>query len=164
MAIRIGGAGWSAAAIVVALGGCQPRMPVAPAPLPEPVVFAPPEEAGAGVERARRAFEEGVLLGRQSRWSEAADRYRLAAEADPAEARYPMALSDALVAQGLHSAAADALSAALRIEEAAPRPSHRVLYVDYERLVRLLTRADRLDEARAARERQEYHRRMRDAL
>jgi hypothetical protein len=35
--------------------------------------------------------------------------------------------------------------------------------VDYERLIRLLTRLNRLDEARTARARQEHHRRLRDA-
>jgi tetratricopeptide (TPR) repeat protein len=158
--------GWGVAIpVAAALAGCQPRVPLAPAPLPEPVVIgsAPEEGLIAGMERARRLFDEGVLLGRQSRWGEAAERYRLAAAADPADARYPLALADALVAQGRDSEGADALAAAIRIEEGAQRPNHRVLYIDYDRLVRLLTRANRLDEARSARDRQEYHRRMRDA-
>lgn len=157
--------GWLVAVGAVS-GACQPRAPLAPAPLPEPVVIeaaAPEEDLVMGMERARRLFEEGVLLGRQSRWSEAAERYRLAASADPADARYPLALADALVAQGRDGDAADALAAAIRIDEGAPRPNHRVLYIDYERLVRLLTRANRHEDARAARDRQEHHRRMRDA-
>lgn len=151
--------------LALALAGCQPRMPLAPAPLPEPAVFGPgPAEGPAGaLERARRAFDEGVALARQSRWPEAADRFRLAAGADPAEARYPLALADALAAQGRDGEAADALASAIRIDEGASPPNHRVLYIDYERLVRLLTRAGRLDEARTARDRQEHHRRMRDA-
>lgn len=156
---------WTLAVLLLALGACQPRMPAAAAPLPEPAVIEPPPLEGMleRLERARRLFDEGVLLGRQSRWRDAADRYRLAAEADPADPRYPMALADALAADGRDSEAADALAAAIRLEEGAPRPNHRVLYVDYERLVRLLTRTGRLDEARAARARQEEHRRLRDA-
>lgn len=162
---------WWGAVVVVAGGvaGCQPRMPVAAAPLPEPVVVVAAEPAPGAeeglierLERARRLFDEGVALGRRSRWSEAAERYRAAAEADPRDARYPLALADAMAAQGRDWEAADALLAAIRIEEGGVRPNHRVLYVDYERLVRHLTRAGRLDEARAARDRQEQHRRLRD--
>ena len=155
---------WTLALLLPALAACQPRMPVAAAPLPEPVVVgAPVEPLLERLERARRFFDEGVRLGRQSRWAEAADRYRLAAEADPADPRYPVALSAALLADGREWEAADALAAAIRLEEASPRPNHRVLFVDYERLVRLLTRTGRHDEARAARDRQEHHRRLRDA-
>ena len=45
----------------------------------------------------------------------------------------------------------------------APNPNHRVLAVDYDRLIAMLTRLNRLDEARSAQERQAFHRRLRDA-
>lgn len=156
---------WGVMLVAGGMAGCQPRMPVTAAPLPEPVVLAaeaPEEGLIERLERARRLFDEGVALGRRSRWSEAAERYRAAAEADPRDARYPLALADAMAAQGRDWEAADALLAAIRIEEDGVRPNHRVLYVDYERLVRHLTRAGRLDEARVARDRQEQHRRLRD--
>lgn len=149
------------------LAACYPRQPVAPPPLPPPPppppVVDPAAEAVARMQRARRAYEEGVHLGRQSRWAEAADRYRLAVEAVPNEVRYHLALSDALLAQGREWEAADALQAAIRVEEEGPNPNHRVLAVDYERLIRLLTRLNRLDEAREAAARQAQHRRLRDA-
>ena len=151
----------------LAMAACYPRQPFtpppAPPPPPPPAAVSPAEEAVSRLERARRAFDEGVRLGRQSRWAEAAERYRIAADAVPDEPRYHMALSDALLAQGREWDAADALHAGIRAEEATPRPNHRVLAVDYERLIRLLTRLNRLDEARRAVERQAYHRRMRDA-
>lgn len=155
------------ALVPLALAACYPRQPVAPPPpppLPPPtLVIAPEEEARARLRRAERFFEEGVSLGRQSRWAEAAERYRLAAEANPDEARYPMALSNALLSQGREWEAADALQAAIRLEENSRNPNHRVLAVDYDRLVALFTRLNRLDEARSAQERQAHHRRMRDA-
>jgi tetratricopeptide (TPR) repeat protein len=155
------------AALSLALAACYPRQPVAPPPPPPPpppvIVISAEEEARAQRIRAERLFEEGVSLGRQSRWAEAADRYRLAAEANPDDSRYPMALSQALLSQGREWEAADALQAAIRLDENAPSPNHRVLAVDYERLVALLTRLNRLDEARTAQERQSFHRRLRDA-
>ena len=154
--------------ISLALAACYPRQPVAPPPAPPPPppapTLSPAEEAVLRMQRAQRAFEEGVRLGRQSRWADAADRYRLAAEAMPNEPRYHLALSDALLAQGREWDAADALLAGIRAEENGPRPNHRVLAVDYERLIRLLTRLNRLDEAREAASRQAQHRRMRDAM
>jgi tetratricopeptide (TPR) repeat protein len=155
------------ALLPLAAAACYPRQPVV-APPPPPPVAAPTiiireEEERASARRAERLFEEGVALGRQSRWAEAADRYRLAAEADPDEARYPMALSNALLSQGREWEAADALQAAIRVAENAPNPNHRVLAVDYDRLVTLLTRLNRLDEARSAQARLAQHRRMRDA-
>lgn len=152
-------------ALLPLLGACFPRQPVAPPPPPPPpvLVISAADEARARAQRAERFFDEGISLGRQSRWSEAADRYRLAAEANPEEPRYPMALSNALLSQGREWEAADALLAAIRVEENAPNPNHRVIAVDYERLVALLTRLNRLDEARTAQERQAQHRRMRDA-
>ena len=152
--------------VSLVLAACYPRQPVAPPPAPPPAPRPAPSEAQLAEQRRQRAvrfFDEGVALGRLSHWAEAADRYRLAAEADPAEARYPMALADAMLAQGREWEAADALQAAIRIQEAAPEPNHRVLAVDYERLIRLLTRLNRLDEARTAQARQDQHRRMRDA-
>ena len=152
--------------LVLALAACYPRQPVAPPPAPEPEPPSVVSEMVAELERAERARvlgREGISLARQGRWAEAADRYRLAAELDPLEPRYPIALADALLQQGRAWEAADALQAGIRIEEARPTPNHRVLAVDYERLIDLLTRTSRLDEAREARERQAYHRRMRDA-
>ena len=153
--------------VPLALAACYPRQPVAPPPLPPPppppAALSPAEEAVARKQRARRAYDEGVRLGRQSRWAEAADRYRLAVEAVPNEVRYHLALSDALLAQGREWEAADALAAGSRVEENRPNPNHRVLAVDYERLIRLLTRLNRMDEAREAAARQAQHRRLRDA-
>jgi tetratricopeptide (TPR) repeat protein len=155
------------ALLPLALAACYPRQPVAPPPPPPPPPRAPvvtaEDLARTQRQRAERFFEEGVSLGRQSRWAEAADRYRLAAEANPGEPRYPLALSDALLSQGREWEAADALLAGIRVEEGLANPNHRVLAVDYERLIRLLTRLNRLDEARTAQEQQNYHRRMRDA-
>lgn len=150
----------------LALAACYPRQPVAPPPVI--IIRAPPapsaaEEAVQRMERARRAYDEGVRLGRQSRWAEAAERYQMAVENGPNEVRYHLALSDALLALGREWEAADALQAGIRVEEAGPNPNHRVLAVDYERLIRLLTRLNRLDEARQATDAQARHRRLRDA-
>lgn len=150
----------------LALAACYPRQPVAPPPAPPPAPAAtvsPAEEAVQRMQRARRAFDEGVRLGRQSRWADAADRYRLAVESMPNEVRYHMALSDALLQMGREWEAADALLAGIRVEERGPNPNHRVLAVDYERLIALLNRLNRLDEAREATAQQTRHRRMRDA-
>lgn len=151
----------------LALAACYPRQPVAPPPLPPPppppAAVDPAAEALARMQRAQRAYDEGIRLGRQSRWAEAADRYRLAVESVPNEVRYHMALSDALLHQGREWEAADALLAGIRAEEGGPNPNHRVLAVDYDRLIRLLTRLNRLDEARDATARQAQHRRLRDA-
>jgi tetratricopeptide (TPR) repeat protein len=151
----------------LALAACYPRQPVAPPPAPlpppAPVAISPAEEAVQRMQRARRAYDEGVRLGRQSRWADAADRYRLAVESMPNEVRYHLALSDALLALGREWEAADALQAGIRVEEQGPNPNHRVLAVDYERLIGLLTRLNRLDEAREAAANQARHRRLRDA-
>lgn len=150
----------------LALAACYPRQPVAPPPAPPPppaVVVDPAAEAVERMQRARRAYDEGVRLGRQSRWDEAADRYRLAIQSMPNEVRYHMALSEALLAMGREWEAADALQAGIRVEEAGPNPNHRVLAVDYERLIGMLTRLNRLDEAREAAAQQARHRRLRDA-
>ncbi len=157
---------FSLALLSLPLAACYPRQPVA-APAPAPTIFipasAPQADDEAGRARAERFFDEGVSLGRQSRWDEAAERYRLAAEADPGDSRYPMALSQALSAQGREWEAADALQAAITLDENVPAPNHRVLAVDYDRLIAMLTRLNRLDEARQAQQRQAHHRRMRDA-
>jgi thioredoxin-like negative regulator of GroEL len=142
--------------------GCTPRQP----PAPRPTIFIPAtpvDDRAASMERARVSWEEGVTLGRQARWAEASEAYRRAAELDPGEVRYHMALADALLQGGREWESADALMAGIRAEEAKTNPNHRVLGVDYERLIRLLTRLNRLDEARTARARQEHHRRLRDA-
>jgi tetratricopeptide (TPR) repeat protein len=152
------------APLVVA--ACYPRQPVAPPPAPPPpppVAASPAEEAVLRMQRAQRAYDEGVRLGRQSRWAEAVDRYRLAAESMPGESRYHMALSSAYLSMGREWEAADALQAGIRADEQVPNPNHRVLAVDYDRLIRLLTRLNRLDEARVAAEAQARHRRLRDA-
>lgn len=155
------------ALLPLAAAACYPRQPVAPPPVAPPVIFIPApsaeDEARTRHERAERFFDEGVSLGRQSRWAEAADRYRLAAEADPGDSRYPMALSQALLSAGREWEAADALQTAIRLDENVATPNHRVLAVDYDRLIALLTRLNRLDEARQAQERMSFHRRMRDA-
>ena len=66
--------------VPLALAACYPRQPVAPPPLPPPPpprpAVSPAEEAVARMQRARRAYDEGVGLGRQSRWAEAADRFQ----------------------------------------------------------------------------------------
>jgi tetratricopeptide (TPR) repeat protein len=150
--------------VLLPLAACQPRAPLATAPVPEPPPLPLAEEAPIErLERARLLYDEGVMLARRSLWREAAERHRLAAELDPGGQRYWLALADALAALGRDGEAADALLAAIRLEEGSASPNHRVLVVDYERLVRYLTRAHRLDEARQSRERQETHRRLRDA-
>jgi predicted Zn-dependent protease len=143
--------------------GCTPRQPP---PRPRPTIFIPATPVEDNTEKASRAqvsWEQGIVLGRQARWAEASEAYRRAAELDPGEVRYHMALADALLQGGREWESADALMAGIRAEEAKANPNHRVLGVDYERLIRLLTRLNRLDEARTARARQEHHRRLRDA-
>jgi tetratricopeptide (TPR) repeat protein len=155
----------AAAAALLLLPACAPRG-VAPADGPEPEAVPAAAEEESAVERmlrARRFFDEAVLLGRQGRWREAESRYRTAAELDPGNPTYPLALADALLAQARDSEAADALWAGIRAEEALPAPNHRVLAVDYERLIQILVRVGRQDEARNARMRQVRHRELRDA-
>lgn len=152
-----------AALLLLALPACAPK-PL-PAPAPAPVAVAPPtaEESEAARRRtAQMQFDAAVLLGRQSRWPEAEARYREAIRALPDEPSYHMALASTLLAQGRDSEAADALQAGIRAEEALPTPNHRVLVVDYERLVRILERVGRADEARTARIRMQLHRDRRD--
>lgn len=118
--------------------------------------------AQASATRARTRFDEGVLLGRQSRWAEAEAKYREAARLRPEEPSYQMALSTALLEQGKAWEAADALRAGIEAEERLPEPNHRVLAVDYERLIALFTRMGRNEDAQRARERLRYHRQLRD--
>jgi tetratricopeptide (TPR) repeat protein len=157
---------FAAACASLVLAGCQPRQPVAPPP-PAPVPAPPPVDPVAGERErdaeAHRSWEEGTALGRQGRWGEAEVRYRRAAALRPDSATYHLALADALLQQGKEDGGADALLAGIRVEERKQPPNHRVLAVDYERLIQLLTRLNRLDEARTARERQRFHRMMRDA-
>lgn len=149
---------------LLVLAACTPRQPPpAPAPVPVPAPAVTPEaEAFARSLRAEAAFEQGIALGRQSRWNEAADAYRVSISQMPAEPRFHLALAEALLQGGREWESADALAAGIRAEEALPSPNHRVLAVDYERLIRLLTRLNRLDEARGAQDRQNQHRRARD--
>ena len=74
-----------------------------------------------------------------------------------------MALAPALLQQRRVSEAATVMLGASRLEEAEQPVNHRVLAVDYERVIQVLERAGRLDEARQARDRQRFHRMMRDA-
>ena len=151
-----------AGVLLLLLAACTQRTPPpAPAPLPPPPP-PPVAEEPAAEERARTAWREATALGRQGRWTEAEQRLREATRLDSTEATYHLALANALIQIGHHSPAADALLAAIRLEEARPSPNHRVLVVDYDRAIELLERVNRLDEARTARARQEAHRRERD--
>ena len=154
--------------LLLAPAACTPRRPVVvvppppPPPPPEPEI-TPEEEAAAREAAARRAWEQGTEAGRQGRWADAERLYRQAATLRPDRPVYHMALAGALLQQGREREGADAMLAGIRAEEALPNANHRVLAVDYERLIQLLERLGRLDEARTARERQRFHRTMRDA-
>lgn len=152
------------AAVVIALGtfACTPPPPPPP-PLPPPVAAPTNEELEAEkTARARRLWEEGTAMGRQGRWNQAESLYRDAAELRPDSAVYQMARATALLQMGRYGEAADALSAGIRVEEAETPVNHRLIAVDYERLIDTLERANRLDEARQARDRQRLHRMLRD--
>ena len=145
-------------------------MPPPPPPPPAPVPLPPPpppltteEMERTAEEQARRSWEQATALGRQGRWREAEGLLRTAVQQRPSNHTYHLALSNALVQQSRDSEAADALWAGIRVQEAVPSPNHRVLVVDYERLVELLTRVGRASEAQQARARQAEHRRLRDA-
>jgi hypothetical protein len=153
---------------IALLTACTPRrrVVVAPPPPPPPPPAPVVTEAEANVARdleARRFWEQGTAQGRRGAWSQAADSYRRAAEIRPDSVVYHMALSTALVQQGRAWEAADAMRAGIQVAERRQPVNHRILAVDYERLIELLTRLNRLDEARAARERQRFHRMMRDS-
>jgi len=152
-------------AAVFVLAACVPRPVVVPPP-PPPLPPPPPPPVETEAERATRAHQTwsaGVALGRQGRWFQAERAYREAMELEPDSVGYQMSLSTALLEQQRDSEAADVLLSAIRLQEAAPSPNHRVLAVDYERLIQILERVNRLDEARTARERQRLHRMLRDA-
>jgi thioredoxin-like negative regulator of GroEL len=150
---------------LLALSACVPRPAAAPPPLPPPPPPPPPpvETEEDRTARAYRRWSEGTELGQQGRWAQAERAYREAIAARPDSVGYQLALATALLQQQRDSEAADVLLGAIRMEEAAPSPNHRVLAVDYERLIQILERVNRLDEARAARERQRLHRMLRDA-
>jgi thioredoxin-like negative regulator of GroEL len=149
-----------------ALGACRPPPPPAP-PAPAPLPAAPPpsseEVERAGEEQARRSWEQATAMGRQGRWRDAEMLLRTAIQQRPSNPTYHLALANALVQQSRDSEAADALWAGIRAQEAVPSPNHRVLVVDYDRLVELLTRVGRAGDAQQARARQAEHRRLRDA-
>ncbi|HEX8244807.1 MAG TPA: hypothetical protein VF541_14970, partial [Longimicrobium sp.] len=138
-------------------------LPPPPPPPPPAPVQTPEEIAAERTARAARLWNEGIQFGRTGRWFQAERSYREAASLQPDSAKYPMAQAGALLQMGRDAEAADALRAAIRLEEAATPVNHAVLAVDYERLIQVLERVGRLDEARTARERQRFHRMMRDA-
>lgn len=149
---------------VAMLGACTPHPVVLPPPPPPPAPVQTPEEIAAErAARARQLWTEGTDFGKQGRWVQAERSYREAATLQPDSATYQSALATALLQQGRDSDAANALLAAIRVQEAAQPVNHAVLAVDYERVIQILERAGRLDEARTARERQRFHRMMRDA-
>ncbi|HET7229465.1 MAG TPA: tetratricopeptide repeat protein [Longimicrobium sp.] len=149
--------------LTLATVACTPPPPPPPAPLPPPPPALSPEELAAlNTVRARELWDQGTAFGRQGRWAQAERSYREAATLRPDSATYHMALATALLQMGRDSEAADALLAGIRAEEAEPEPNHRLIAVDYERLIQTLERVNRLDEARAAREKQRLHRMLRD--
>jgi tetratricopeptide (TPR) repeat protein len=149
---------------VAMLGACTPRPRVLPPPPPPSAPAQTPEEIAAErAARARQLWSEGTDFGKQGRWVQAERSYREAATLQPDSATYHLALATALLQQGRDGDAANALLAGIRAEEAAQPVNHAVIAVDYERLISILERAGRLDEARTARERQRFHRMMRDA-
>ena len=150
--------------VLLALAACTPRPVVAPPPpLPPPPPPPPVETEAERVVRGHRLWEEGTQLGRQGRWVQAERAYRDAVAISPDSATYHLALATALLQQQRDTEAADAMLAAIRLEEAGAAPNHRVLAVEYEQLIQILERVNRMDEARQARERQRLHRMLRDA-
>jgi tetratricopeptide (TPR) repeat protein len=150
--------------LALSLAGCMPRPVVLPPPPPPAAPTRTPEEIEA--ERASQAaglWETGTAYGRMGRWVQAERAYRDAVALRPDSARYQLALANALLQQQRDSEAADVLLGAIRLEAAAPSPNHGLIAVDYERVIQILERVNRMDEARQARERQRFHRMMRDA-
>ncbi|SOD02109.1 Tetratricopeptide repeat-containing protein [bacterium JGI 053] len=150
---------------LVVLTACVPRPVVLPPP-PPPLPPPPPVAVETDAERTARAqqlWTSGTALGQQGRWAQAERAYREAVALQPDSVPYQLSLTTALLQQQRDSEAADVLLGAIRLQEAAPSPNHRLLAVDYERLIQILERVNRLDEARAARERQRLHRMLRDA-
>ena len=153
----------TAVLLTLATFACTPPPPPPPpAPLPPPPPVVVEETDAEKTARAQRLWDEGTTLGRQGRWGQAERSYREAATLRPDSAVYHMALANALLQQFRYSEAADALIAGIRAQEAEQPVNHRVIAVDYERLIQALERANRLDEARTARERQRLHRMLRD--
>ncbi|MBV9108831.1 MAG: hypothetical protein JO306_05465 [Gemmatimonadetes bacterium] len=148
---------------VLALAACQPPRPVVLPPPPPPPAPSAQEVAVEHAASANQLWEEGTALGRQGQWARAEQSYRQAVALEPDSAKYPLAQAGALLQLGRDSDAANALQAAIRIEEAQNPVNHALVAVDYERLIQVLERVGRLDEARTARERQRFHRMMRDA-
>lgn len=148
---------------VVAVAACQPPRPVVLPPPPPPPAPSAEEAAAERAASAGRLWQEGTALGRQGRWAQAEQSYRQAVALEPDSAKYPLAQAGALLQLGRDGDAANALQAAIRIEEAQNPVNHALVAVDYERLIQVLERVGRLDEARTARERQRFHRMMRDA-
>ncbi|HKP76941.1 MAG TPA: tetratricopeptide repeat protein [Longimicrobiaceae bacterium] len=149
---------------LLALAACTPPpVVVPPPPLPPPPPPPPVETEAERVVRGHQLWEEGTALGRQGRWIQAERAYREAVGISPDSATYHLALATALLQQQRDTEAADAMLAAIRLEEAGPAPNHRVLAVEYEQLIQILERVNRMDEARQARERQRLHRMLRDA-
>ena len=153
---------------LLVLSACVPRpvvLPPPPPPLPPPPPPPVVEETEADRSaRAQQLWTSGTVLGRQGRWGEAEHAYREAVSLRPDSVSYQLSLTTALLQQQRDSEAADVLLGAIRLQEAAPSPNHRLLAVDYERLIQILERVNRLDEARTAREKQRLHRMLRDAL
>jgi tetratricopeptide (TPR) repeat protein len=150
------------AASLLAACGAPPPPPAAPAPVvaaPDPAVLRRAARATAQAD-----FDEATRLVRQGRWSEAEARYRRAVAAVPDEATFRFGLANGLLASGRVNEAADAFQAGIEVEENAAAPNHRLLAEDYERLIQILTRAGRTDQIAAARDRQRYHRELRDVL
>lgn len=153
-------------ALVLALLGlaaCSQARTPPPAPPPGALPDSATSARAAEAE-ARRWFDEGVLMGRQSRWTEAEQRYRRAIAARGTEPTYRFALASALLAQNRVSEAADAFQAGIDLEEKAPNPDHALLAEEYERLIQILTRLGQQDRIAVARDRQRYHRELRDVL
>ena len=149
---------------LLALAACMPRPVVLPPPPPPPPPVEVPAETEADrIARGHRLWDEATLLGRQGRWVQAERLYRDALAISPDSATYHLALATALLQQQRDTEAADAMLAAIRLEEAASAPNHAVLAVEYEQLIEILERVNRLDEARTARDRQRLHRMLRDA-
>jgi tetratricopeptide (TPR) repeat protein len=149
---------------LLALAACVPPPVVVPPPPPPPPPPPVVVETEADVSaRAQQLWTSGTALGRQGRWVQAERAYREAIALRPDSVGYQLSLATALLQQLRDSEAADVLLGAIGLQEAAPTPNHRLLAVDYERVIQILERVNRLDEARLARERQRLHRMLRDA-
>jgi tetratricopeptide (TPR) repeat protein len=151
-------------AALAALAACGAPAPPPPAPVPVVVAVDSTEIVRQQRVQAQGWFDQATRLGRQARWGEAIALYRRAVAAAPDEATYHFGLSSALLGSGSLGEAADAFQAGIDVEERADAPNHRLLAEDYERLIQILTRAGRTDLIGPARDRQRYHRELRDVL